>query len=416
MGANRSDINRRSFKAPHITISLVIVHLIVYGCLCHAYPGQSEEAVRLWAYPAARANLIGLFTYSFVHLDKYHLIISLLCLWSVGSMLETRRGAGSLLFFYLGGGVLVAGVYGIFLNAFDAGVRSFPLAGAFGPLACVLGAYTAFFIANREDKPVHLMYPFLAVSSSFKVLALIPVSACFVAGLPAVFQYQSPAFPVYLSLAGGSFSGFVFGLILAKYERFFSSEEHKQEPAKDTLYKDTASVCSPVALYEQLDKYPDNPLIMLRLARAEVKAGKRNKGEKFYRKAIHELYRRGERALAAVVFEEFFVNYGKVFCGPLQIQLSRELIKKERYELAALALEAFIRSVEVSPDLLKEPQLMPKAYVTLGKLFADKLERQDVARRVFYEFLVKYPFAEQRSMVVRKLKLFNRPMAAPAKY
>jgi len=55
---------------------------------------------------------------------------------------------------------------------------------------------------------------------------------------------------------------------------------------------------------------------------------------------------------------------------------------------------------------------MPKAYVTLGKLFCDKLDRQDTARRVFYEFLVKYPFAEQRSMVVKKLKLVNRPAAA----
>ena len=75
--------------------------------------------------------------------------------------------------------------------------------------------------------------------------------------------------------------------------------------------------------------------------------------------------------------------------------------------MAALSLEAFIRGVEVCPSLAKEPLLMPEAYVALGRIMADKLGRPEAARRVFYEFLVRYPFATQRDLVVNKLRLMT---------
>jgi tetratricopeptide (TPR) repeat protein len=138
---------------------------------------------------------------------------------------------------------------------------------------------------------------------------------------------------------------------------------------------------------------PRDPVLMIQLARAEKKAGNRRKGEKYYRKAIHELWAAGERALAAAVYEEFFLQYGKVFCGPIQFQLARELSRQGKYEMAALSLEAFIRDVEVRPELIKEPELVPRAFAALGRIYERRLRRPVEARRVFSELMLKYPLA-----------------------
>ncbi len=401
MGANRPEMTRRSLKAPPLTILLVAAHAALWLSLARIFPLESEELLKSWSRSGTPADLVAMFAYSFIHRDGHHLVLDMVLLWSLAAMVETRGGTLKLALSYFSGAALLAGFYFIFLGQINPAALYSGLPGALGPVACIAGAYTALFITNGKYRPVHLLYPFLPVRPSFKPLLLTILPVYFVVGFAGVFPYQASSTLFYWALLGGCLSVFVFGLLAGKTGPQHESNEF---PAEE---KSASS-----ALYMELAKDPDDPLVMLRLARSELKEKKRNKGEKFYRKSIHELWRRGERAMAAVVFEEFFLHYGKVFCGPLQIQLSRELIRKQRYELAALALEAFIRSVETSPDLLKEPHLMPKAYVTLGKLFCDKLDRQDIARRVFYEFLVKYPFAEQRSMVVKKLKLVNRPAAA----
>jgi membrane associated rhomboid family serine protease len=381
-----------------ITILLVIIYTAVWHYLSDLPEKERLRTVQAFAWSLGETGLYALFTYSFVHLDKGLLFINLIFLWGLGAPLEARIGSKSYLLCVMGGAAAAGLAHGVSMLHYHNLGPSAVLSGASGVVSGIIGASTVIYLFSRRGSPLPFFYPSLSIPRGYALAWLMLASAFLVLPLSGIIRPGGP-------VAGASFWCCAGGLGFGLWWGLVSGRERASEPTGEPAHNDADF--SSNGLRALLKQYPTSPVVMVRLARAETNSGSRRQGEKYYRKAIHELWRRGERSFAAQVFEEFFLNYGKVFCGPIQIKLCRELIEKGDYELSALALEAFIRRAEVFPGLVKDRKLLPRAYIILGRILAEKLGDPHTARRVFQEFLRRYPHLEQRDMVRKKLRLLT---------
>jgi membrane associated rhomboid family serine protease len=97
-----------------------------------------------FGYVPARANVLGLFTYIFVHADWWHVIGNMWFLFLCGLALEDRWGRLPFLGYYLIAGVVAAGVHHLLLSSSTAG-----LIGASGAVAGAMGAFVVLFATTR---------------------------------------------------------------------------------------------------------------------------------------------------------------------------------------------------------------------------------------------------------------------------
>ncbi len=207
----RDTIQTRSF--PAINWLLIIGNVLVFVLI--ELPLRSGQLERLaLTYGLVPANLltgqpwavVTVFTSMFLHVGWFHLISNMWALFIFGDNVEDRMGPGRYLLFYLLSGVAAA----LAQIAIDPYSR-FPMLGASGAVAGVLGAYL-------------ILYPSARVST----LVLLFFLPWFVE-IPAViylgFWFISQFFNGMLALDTGTMSGvaywahiggFVFGLALVR--------------------------------------------------------------------------------------------------------------------------------------------------------------------------------------------------------
>jgi membrane associated rhomboid family serine protease len=127
-------------RLPLVTLTLIGVTVLAFVLASLAGEGAS---LRL-GYVPERANLLGLFTYMFVHADVWHVAGNMWFLFLCGLSLEDRWGRLPFALYYVVAGVVAAGIHHLATSESTAA-----LIGASGAVAGAMGAFVVLFATTR---------------------------------------------------------------------------------------------------------------------------------------------------------------------------------------------------------------------------------------------------------------------------
>jgi membrane associated rhomboid family serine protease len=157
----KDNIPSRNF--PVINISLIIVNVVIF--IYQLQQGeQLQQFIIQWGFVPARFQMhewytlstwAPVFTSMFLHGNLLHIISNMWILWIFGDNVEDSMGHGGYLIFYL-----LCGIVSVFAQFWAAPDSPYPMVGASGAIAGVLGAY-------------FLTYP------RAKILTLVPIFIIF---------------------------------------------------------------------------------------------------------------------------------------------------------------------------------------------------------------------------------------------
>ena len=204
-----SDATRRPTQIPVVTILIILVNAIVFGCEL----AGGQAFVTQWTFApaeiAAGRHLITILSSMFMHGSWSHIIGNMIFLWAFGPEIEDTMGRGRYLVFYLLGG-LAASLAQTAANPHS----TVPNLGASGAIAAVMGA---FLITYPRDRIKVILAFFIFVRIRL-IPAVLLIGIWFLTQLinaGAVAQVQTGGV-AYMAHVGG----FIFGAAAARpFER-----------------------------------------------------------------------------------------------------------------------------------------------------------------------------------------------------
>jgi tetratricopeptide (TPR) repeat protein len=197
--------------------------------------------------------------------------------------------------------------------------------------------------------------------------------------------------------------GFASGFGACKYLHYeIQARKEKLEFVAETTLNRYVGYGEGIKAAEKLlETEPDNPELHLNVARAKTRFTASVEGKDHYEKAIkHFLERNSEKAMEA--FIEYWGKYITVLPAKYQVRLSLLLNKNLHIDLSAHTLQALIDSDQPLDRHMEE------AYLSLGKIYREQLERDDLAQYIYEKFLNKFPKSEHREFIERVLRSFPK--------
>lgn len=168
---------------------------------------RAEHADPYQAYGAKAGQLLSYrsLTHLFVHGGWLHLLGNMLFLWLVGFNVEDRWGRVVFSLFYLTAGALAAFAH---FNLAHPQLTEFPLVGASGAIAAVMGVFLVHFWKTK----IHVFWWSFIRFGTFEISAYLALPLWFLHQLLLAWLYQDAPVPIaYWAHA----AGFAFGLGLA---------------------------------------------------------------------------------------------------------------------------------------------------------------------------------------------------------
>ncbi len=162
-----------------------------------------------FGYVPARGNVLGLFTYMFVHADWWHVIGNMWFLFLCGLALEDRWGRLAFAGYYVVAGVVAAGLHHLM-----TGDPTAALVGASGAVAGAMGAFVVLF-ATTKIRFVGFI-GFRVVSFGAPAYVMLPMWAATEVLYGAIGMSSGTAHWAHVG-------GFVFGAAVAFGFRLFAS-------------------------------------------------------------------------------------------------------------------------------------------------------------------------------------------------
>jgi membrane associated rhomboid family serine protease len=201
----------RSRKFPVVNLTLIAANVLVFLYEWQMAPGSLEQFISTWGLIPSR--LLGdpvntwntIYSSMFLHGGWFHILSNMWVLFIFGDNVEARMGSMKYLVFYLLSGT-AAGLMQTFILPTD----QFPMIGASGAVAGVLGAYLVLFPRSRVASIVPIFFIFTIVE--------IPAS------IFLIFWFVSQLYSGLFAVQGGGASGiawwahiggFAFGLVLS---------------------------------------------------------------------------------------------------------------------------------------------------------------------------------------------------------
>ena len=207
-------------RFPYVTILFIVLNVLMFLYQVFSPEGLQYQVYRMGAVPYEITHfttihrfpwlvidymprlspLLTLFASMFLHGGLFHLVFNMWFLWIFGNNIEDFLGAGRFILFYLIAG-LGASLTHIVFN-FNS---LYPVVGASGAIAGVLGAYLILYPRARVLTLVFLFF----------FIRVVPVPAAFMLGLWFIVQILS------VGTGGGTawfahIGGFVIGIGLIK--------------------------------------------------------------------------------------------------------------------------------------------------------------------------------------------------------
>jgi membrane associated rhomboid family serine protease len=346
----------------------------------------------------------------FMHASFWHLFGNMIFLWAFGALLETVVGRARYIAYYFMGGLSATFLFTGVESVFHPHMTGVPLIGASGAISAVMGVFMVRCYFTKVKTAIGF-FPLFFIPRRFKINALAIVG--FYLALNVYYGFKSLDHVFSVVAYWAHLGGFIFGIaasLLSGHLNMAHVDKYRKRSG-EWIEKGIGLGQARSDLEAILETRPNDGWALFDLARIEIKCGNREKGEKRYQQAISAFISHKEMDEAMTAFSEYFKTWHKVLAPTLQMRICRELIRRGEYNLAARSLEAMIRKENASPSPAAEP-VLERAYITLGRLLADRLGCPGPARAGFMEFIERFPKSTSREMALQKLRLLIQTQAA----
>jgi membrane associated rhomboid family serine protease len=337
------------------------------------------QAPNLWNVPASA------FTSMFLHAGNGHLWGNMVFLWTVGTVVERRIGAGRFLALYLVSGV-AASSFGVVAHRLLLGTTLHAL-GASGAIAGVMGIFAVRCYFKSMVFPLPILGIFsliLPISLKVRLNSLVIIGLFFLSDLGGGFsqaaggRLDGVAHWVHV---GGMLAGVALAMLLRLGDQ--AMEERHMDIGAEALDGGANLEAGEESLRLALNRNPDNVQAALMLARLLSRFGPTEEGGTLYRRAIAKLV--GSRPQEAkVAFCQYYETYFQGVDDEVQFRLADLFHRDGDLEMARRCLEFLLNGGRL-PTTLQEKVLFQYARVL------DALGLADSAMDHYREFVESFP-------------------------
>jgi len=391
--------NLKLSRKPWATIGLMVVNALVYvHGLVLEYHGFSEVLDCFLFVPGERCPWQWV-TAMFFHANLRHLLGNLLFLWVFGIHVEERIGRRDYLFLYFLTGIAATFVHGIMKGLFQPDFLFTPCLGASGAISGIMGIY----IYRLHYSKVKLVITPLC----FFIPRRIPINAVAILGY---WFFQNLRWGIttlgnpYVGIAfWAHVGGFLMG-VLACYLLNYGPETAREK----NRFVGEKSFERPYGFgkgIESLEKVlacePEDVPLHLSLARAKSRVRATQDAKDHYERAIRLLARK-DPGKAAEIYLEYWGKYLSVMEPEVQMSLARRLVHDGRFDFCAKTLEVLIQ------DFPGDGPFMEKAFLTLARLYGQKLDAPRKAANVYEQFFKTFPHSPWIGVAQREYEEIKR--------
>jgi len=344
-----------------------------------------------YGFKPRRFNILQIFSSLFIHANFLHLLFNMLFLWLVGCNIEDDWS-----WKIFGGLYLVSGFVACVFHAVVFPASNVPLIGASGAIAGVMGA---FMIRHFKTKIWFAYFVWFFIRPYFGRFRMY-------AGIWLPFWFLQQYLEARWSTTSGvaywaHIGGFILGAVIGLSFRFLgiekkyiepmvedSFEKLKLSPTMKEAYKklENGDAVSAIPLFLQaLNDEPQNVDARLVLARIYMEKGRLDEAGSMYDNALGIVLRVNdfqlilsikdeaqEKSLLPRISEKNLYNLGTI--------LENRARYDDAVKIYAVHLSAFSQSNV-------RPKILHKTYL----LYKDKLNKSEVARKVFSQLQKEYP-------------------------
>jgi membrane associated rhomboid family serine protease len=389
-----TNLSRKNF--PWATIGLLLANWAIFIALNGSY-FYLEFFIRRYFFSIPGEQYPWqLITALFFHANFWHLFGNSIYLWVFGIFVEDKLGWKAYLFLYFLTGIAAGLIHGIMVGLFMRERIFVPSLGASGAISGIMGIYLYRCYYSKIKLLVSIFLP-IRIQIPAVIILGIWFLQDFMGGIDSIRGiYRNVGFWAHV---GGFASG--FGACKYLHYEIQARKEKLEFVAETTLNRYVGYGEGIKAAEKLLETEPDNPELHLNVARAKTRFTASVEGKDHYEKAIkHFLERNSEKAMEA--FIEYWGKYITVLPAKYQVRLSLLLNKNLHIDLSAHTLQALIDSDQPLDRHMEE------AYLSLGKIYREQLERDDLAQYIYEKFLNKFPKSEHREFIERVLRSFPK--------
>jgi membrane associated rhomboid family serine protease len=302
-------------------------------------------------YIPGSTSLLSAITAAFLHFGYMHLIGNLLYLLLLGRYAEDRLGGVLFTVVFISSawiGNVLQGIYNTHILHYDA----MGIIGASGAVSGILGVYAVRFFTSKLQIAYWAFFPLQAINRAGKVEipALLALAFWFllqsVRGLAQMGgANENVAFVTHIS-------GFLWGAVIALMCGHFEKGriEALWQRVKSHMEKGRYFEAQE-ALFEYLEKCPEDPEAYLALARSYLVTKNRSKATENYQKACDLFLSQFERWRAEDTFREALRGCENLSLPPeIHLNIALGLERNLKPELAVKAYENFQRRYPHHPD------------------------------------------------------------------
>lgn len=387
---------------PFATLTILAINLVVMFLMPMSGIDEVYRFAGLKSWREGGGNVVALVIFNFFQVGRPFFAVNLIALAICGAIIETCAGRVAVLCIFAASGLISGLVPYVALTFFQKDLGLY--LGAAGANLALMGAALYLSLYFPGGMKVQLPEAFSALPYKLKYV-MFPAILYFL-----VLSYQVSRLSVekiqpsstwqHLAICGfGLFAGLVtspdFNWGARRASSFLDSLTAKLHLGGSKLEN----------LKQRLLSHPNDTMALLEVARLESRQGSENAVRR-YREAISGLWVRGKEREAMAAYRELFKAHGVGLVGSIQVHISRELIDRGEYDLAAESLRGAIDEAERFRHE-NEGEDAEMAYILLGYLYADKLDRPLSARSYFTKYLARFG---QKSANLRRRLMIERKL------
>jgi membrane associated rhomboid family serine protease len=352
-----------------VTYGLIAVNILIfYGIEIRMDPQVLADnyfflphAPNAWNVP------VSAFTTMFLHAGGGHLWGNMIFLWTVGTVVERRIGAGKFLALYLVTG-LAASFFGVVAHRifFDATLHAL---GASGAIAGVMGIFAVRCYFKSMVFPLPILGIFsliLPISLKVRLNSLVIIGLFFLGDLSGGFSQVANGVTGGVGHwihVGGMLAGVALAMLLRLGDQAVE-ERHMDVGARAVSGGGANLEEGEESLRIALRRNPNNLEAMLMLARILSKFGPSEEGGELYRRAIAMLVRSRPQE-AKIAFCQYHEIYLQGIDAEVQYRLAGLFHQDGDLEMASRCLEPLLKDGQL-PAAQREKVLFQYARILDG--------------------------------------------------